>query len=89
MEPKENDPRKAIYIHIPDISPSDLDPAMMKWLSEFISQLDDEILDFSNGDPTPLQELEFLDGMVQGDEHPDALKMIMDAYTKHQGEGKC
>lgn len=46
---------------------------------------DDGPLD-ENGDPTEIAELEYLDTLVTGDDHPEALEMIMSAYRKHSGK---
>ena len=70
----------------------DSDADMLAWLHVFISDMLDGPIDLrtfhlteDHSDPTEMQELEYLDSTVTGDEHPDTLQMIMDAYKKHSG----
>jgi hypothetical protein len=95
MEPNSNNPKKVVVIRMDgsNLGPTP-DPELMAWLASFIDQLTDEQFgNFSarvsvNGDhadePTEMQEIEYLDGMVEGDEHPEAIEMIMSAYHKHR-----
>lgn len=66
------------------------DPELMKWLEGFISQLESDGLLSSNWpnaedqqEPNELEQLEYMDSTVVGDEHPEALAWIMNAYNKH------
>ena len=89
MEPK--DPSsfqpKIIYIRMDQPENPEIDPEMMKWLASFVERMGAESFTFENFnaiEPSELDELEYIDSTVQGDDHPEALKMIMDAYYKHQ-----
>ena len=69
-----------------DASGSEPDPEVVKWLTDFVSKMDFESVQTAgdgNSEPSELDELEFLDALVSGDEQPEALKMIMDAYYRH------
>ena len=96
MEPKDNDRKKVLFIRM-DGSPigSNPDPELMAWLAAFVDRLaEDAFENFTTsvyvnpnpehtGEPTEMQELEYLDGTVEGEDHPGALDMIMSAYRKH------
>ena len=72
---------------------------MLAWLQAFLKSFDEHHFVFDdelsndgstddgpldeNGDPTEIAELEYLDTLVTGDHHPEALDMIMSAYRKH------
>jgi hypothetical protein len=88
MEPKDqpNTQPRIIFVNFDQNEKNDLDPETVRWLTEFVEQMSAESFVFGNissSEPTELQELEYLDTLVQGDDHPDTLRMIMDAYNKH------
>jgi len=93
MEPKDqpNQYPRIIFVNFDQNEKNDLDPETVRWLTEFAEQMGNESFMFGNinaPEPTELEELEYLDSLVQGDDHPDTMRMIMDAYNKHnEGRG--
>lgn len=90
MEEQGNDPRRIVFIqlnkdHVPDAE-------MMAWLENFMNQvfLDSFSMSFDNieahGDPSPMEEIEYIDSIVSGDHIPEAYDMIMNAFYKHEGK---
>lgn len=77
------DPKKIVYIHLGKSDKTD-DSEILAWLAEIINKMNDSYIlsDGAIGELTDLQELEYLDNTVTGDEHPDALDMIMSSYNK-------
>lgn len=64
------------------------DPHMTAWAREFLDKfLASEELSFDTFVPSlGIAELERLDAQVQGDDHPAALEMIMNAVKRVRGE---
>lgn len=85
------DPRRIFFIRWDKDTrtPGQPDPELMKWLEGFISQLESEGLLSSNWsdtdqqEPGELEQLEYMDSTVVGDEHPEALGWIIHAYNKY------
>ena len=60
---------------------------VLQWLQDFLSQ--NEHLFFiedGTGEPSELEEMEFLDSLVQGDNHPETFNLIMNTYKKIRDE---
>ncbi len=74
------DPKKIIYIRFDKNDDWIPDNEMLAWLESFVNSMNDDYIPF--GEPSLLEELEYLDQTVTGDHHPEALKMIMDAHNK-------
>lgn len=88
MESNEPPQRKVIFIRLDSNDKSlDPDPEILAWLERFIRQAENETINFNDldhGEPSEIEQLEYLDGTISGDHHPEALAAIMDAYRKHQ-----
>jgi hypothetical protein len=76
-----NKPSRVIYIKMDQPSQ---DNEITAWLEQIISKLHATLDDVDDsGEPTLMQELDYLDSTVTGDEHPQALEWIMSAFHKH------
>lgn len=77
-----NKPSRVIYIKMDQ---PNQDNEITAWLEQIISKLHATLDDFpEDGEPTLMQELDYLDSTVTGDEHPQALEWIMSAFHKHK-----
>jgi hypothetical protein len=74
---------KVFYVHFDQNDNWKPDPETLAWLEAFVRTMGDDSIYF--GDPTEMQELEYMDSTVIGDHHPEAFNMIMDAFYKHEG----
>lgn len=90
MEDQGSDPKRIIFIQVnKDQVP---DAEMMAWLESFMNQvyLDSFSMSFdespAQGDPSPMEEIEYIDSIVSGDHIPEAFDMIMNAFYKHEGK---
>lgn len=102
MEPENNNRKKVLFIRTGGSQSDSIpDPELMVWLEALINQLADEVFDgvptgvyvgkvyLGSGqanEPTEMQELEYLDSTVEGEDHPEILEMIMSAYRKNLEE---
>ena len=92
MEPKNQDPNnpkpfKIYYAGGWDKIDPDVDAWLRSYITDFFSgeNVNISFEDFTK-DPG-IEELEILDQLVQGEDHPEALDMIMSAYRRHQNNG--
>lgn len=92
MEPKNqapNNPKpfKIYYVGGWDKIDPDVDAWLRSYITDFFSgeNVNISFEDFTK-DPG-IKELEILDQLVQGEDHPEALDMIMSAYRRHQNNG--
>lgn len=93
MEPKNQDPNNPKPFKIYYVGGWDkIDPGVDAWLRSYITDFfsgENVNISFENFLENPdLAALETLDQQVQGDDHPEALDMIMDAYRRHQNNGR-
>lgn len=92
MEPKNQDPNNPKPFKIYYVGGGDkIDPEVDAWLRSYITDFfsgENVNISFENFlENSDLAALETLDQQVQGDEHPEALDMIMGAYRRHQNNG--
>ena len=92
MEPKNQDPNNPKPFKIYYVGGGDkIDPEVDAWLRSYITDFfsgENVNISFENFLENPdLAALETLDQQVQGDDHPEALDMIMGAYRRHQNNG--
>jgi len=93
MEPKNQDPNNPKPFKIYYVGGLDkIDPEVDAWLRSYITDFfsgENVNISFENFLENPdLAALETLDQQVQGDDHPEALDMIMGAYRRHQNNGR-
>lgn len=75
---------KVFYVHFNQHTDWKPDPETLAWIEAFMQSMGNDSIYF--GDPTEIQELEYIDSTVTGDHHPEAFNMIMDAFYKHEGQ---
>lgn len=86
MGPTDNDKPFMVYINT-DSMEFDSQKELANWLLAVAAAINDTPFDLrnhSNEELSLLQELDYIDSSVQGDNHPAAIDLIMNAYNKYK-----